>query len=640
MANFSLKKINYKHSLVDVAIFTLSLYLSLILRLGWDGLGNELKILNRYLVFFLLLRLATFYVFGIYRIIWRYCSGADLLKLVRAILSSTVLIISATYLIDLVHLPRSVFFIDALLLIVLLGGIRYGRRVLHEYGSKKSIQLNGGNTVIVGAGTNGRALAQRLSVDAGLGRRLVGFIDDDSQKIGKVIAGLPVLGGCEDLGDVIKQYRVQEIIVSTKKISGPPLREIVQCARIEMITLKVLGDSQKFSNSSGRGVFRNVELSDLLSRSQTSLDTTSISNLIRGRRVLITGAGGTIGSELARQIIDYFPGSLLLLDHSEFNLYKIDQELKNHPQGKEILFPLLADVKDRNVMSQIFRDHAPEVVFHAAAYKHVHLVEQNPFSAILNNVQGTMCLLEFCKAFQVESFVLVSTDKAVNPAGVMGATKRVCELLVAAAGQATGKKYCAVRFGNVLGSSGSLIPLLQEQITNGEPVTITHPDMTRYFMLIPEAVSLVLKAATIAEPGYIMLLRMGEPLRIVDVARSLIILMGKTEMEIPIIYTGIRPGEKLFEELFICGNEINTEHPDILIVPKGDGDTLLQDASLPEFESRVHRLIAYAFANDAEALVLLKTMVRNNRAASLSETPDVQIASTGELKKTLLKITQ
>jgi FlaA1/EpsC-like NDP-sugar epimerase len=294
-------------------------------------------------------------------------------------------------------------------------------------------------------------------------------------------------------------------------------------------------------------------------------------NQVLGRTILVTGAGGSIGSELARQIASFNPSKLLLLDHSEFSLFQIDNEIRKYAGSECIIVPILVDIRDRESLDRALRINPPSIVFHAAAYKHVHLAESNPLSTILNNIEGTRNLVEVCLDLKVESFVQISTDKAVNPQGVMGATKRVCELIITAYAQQFGFRYCSVRFGNVLGSSGSLIPLLTQKIANGEPITITDREARRYFMLIPEAVSLVLRAGTLAGPGEVMILRMGEPIRIIEVAKSLVALLGKKESEVKYVFTGLRPGEKLAEELYLCGDETGTEDPDILILPMGDG---------------------------------------------------------------------
>jgi len=357
------------------------------------------------------------------------------------------------------------------------------------------------------------------------------------------------------------------------------------------------------------------------------MDLSDLRALVHGRRVLVTGAGGSIGSEICKQVMSLGPSKLLLLDHSEFNLYQADQALRISSIDASVVVPLLIDIKDYDSLHRVVAEQLPEIVFHAAAYKHVHLVEMNACSSILNNVLGTWNLLRACEAVQAKTFVQISTDKAVNPGGIMGATKRVCELLVTEVGHRTGWRYCSVRFGNVLGSSGSLIPLLSKQIQNNEPVTITHPEMTRYFMLIPEAVSLVLRAATIGKPGEIAILKMGDPVRIVDIARSLIALMGKTKEEVPIVFTGIRPGEKMFEELYMCGNEIKTSDPDVLILPEGDGSHL--DSQV--LSQRIQRMLELCRYGSRDGILELNEIIRPH----LRVAPDLVIEAEAQAKSEL-----
>jgi len=386
---------------------------------------------------------------------------------------------------------------------------------------------------------------------------------------------------------------------------------VSHCSPLGIKPLLLIGDQ----NQDYKSTLREVELKDLLRRAPHAIDITSTREMIRGKRVLVTGAGGSIGSEIVRQVLSFDPSRLVILDHSEFNLYTIDQELRSHIGYEEKIVPALVDVCDKNCIKDIFEKYRPEIVIHAAAYKHVHLVESNPYSSILNNIQGTQNLLNFCQQFDVKTFVLVSTDKAVNPAGIMGATKRICEIMTSIAALKTEKVYCSVRFGNVLGSSGSLIPLLKKQIESGLPLTITHKEITRYFMLIDEAVSLVLKAASISKPGDINVLKMGEPVKIIDIAESLIRLMGKTPEQIEIKYTGLRPGEKMFEELYISGNELNTEHPDILVLPKGDA--LPSQFSIDEFNTCINEVISYAEESDQKAIVKLSSLINSQYFTSL-----------------------
>lgn len=366
----------------------------------------------------------------------------------------------------------------------------------------------------------------------------------------------------------------------------------------------------------------DLDVEKLLNRPPVEVDLSGVRDQIQGQVVLVTGGGGSIGSELCRQIIKMKPSHLLILDHSELNLYFIDSELAHLKQDVKVEV-LLADIKDLPSLKNIFEKFQPSFVYHAAAYKHVHLVESNPYTSIVNNIIGTRNLIDCSLNTEVKAFVMISTDKAVNPTSVMGSTKRVCELLVTEAAMRSGRKFCSVRFGNVLGSSGSLIPLLQKQVLSGGPITITHPDMTRYFMLIPEAVRLVLKTGEICRPGDVNILNMGPSVKIVDIAKKVIHLMGRTEKEVGIKFIGMRPGEKLFEELYLCGNEAPTDHKDIMVLPNGDS---VYDSALfggHDLRIVVTRLINCAISNDAETLNLLKRLVFMHKREKVSETSEV-----------------
>lgn len=596
-----------RHILSDGVIIALCLFASLFLRLGTVRFEEYFSAGLFFLPIVLVVRLVCMYLFGCYRIIWRYTSISDGMQIAKAVGLSMLILLAFSFLTPVQTLPRSVYFIDAVLAMLALMGMRLGRRVSHE--SKSSRQVRGGKrTLIYGAGNNGRLLANRFRSDAGLGTHLVGFIDDDVEKQRSIIAGVPVLGTRDQLREMIAKEDISQLIVAIPGLSGSVLMEIVAATRPFNIQPRVM--TQLTVGKKEVETYREINVADLLNRPARAVDLQSVKEMIQGKRVLVTGAGGSIGSELSRQIMNHDPGRLMLLDHSEFNLYEIDTELRVSTQDTQRVVPLLIDVKDKDSLTMAMREYSPEIVFHAAAYKHVHLVEGNPYSSILNNVYGTQVLLDACEEVGVETFVLISTDKAVNPAGIMGATKRICELLTTIKALRTGKQYCSTRFGNVLGSSGSLIPLLQKQISEGGPVTVTHPDMTRFFMLIPEAVSLVLKAATISRPGDISVLKMGEPVKILDVARSLLALCGKTEAEVPIMFTGLRPGEKMFEELYIRGDELKTEHPDILTLPNGDSP-LQSAAEIETVLSSVGRMVEAAKRGSKEALFELNELVKS-----------------------------
>lgn len=572
LKNFSPKRFSWKHMAVDAVLLLTSLYASLWLRTGTPALSEHISTLNQLAVAFVAIRLVTYLAFGVYRSMWRYISTSDAQNLALATAMSTPLLISATFISrELGTLPRSFFIIDAVLATGFLMSIRLARRRAYEKQMQpKKGRVAIGRLVIYGAGQNGRLLAQRLLSDPQRDRDLLGFIDDDQAKKDKLIQGLPVLGQHSQLEEILKDSGATEMVVA---ITNPPaelMREIVLIGRKLNVRIQRIAHFDANNIAKAEALYRQVELKDLLNRPSSAIDVPAVKHMLENKVVLVTGAGGSIGAELSRQIARYQPKKLLLLDNSEFNLFEIDRELRPKTDDFSKIIPLMVDIKEATALAHVFATHKPEVVFHAAAYKHVHLVEANVAEAVHNNIGGTKNLLDQCERHGIERFVMISTDKAVNPVGAMGATKRVCELLTTHTGLKLNKPYSSVRFGNVLGSSGSLIPLLKRQIEDGGPVTLTHPDMTRFFMLIPEAVALVLMSGTLSQSGDVNVLKMGEPIRIHDLAKNLIALMGRTENEVAIAFTGVRPGEKMYEELYLTGDELTTRHPDILTMPRGD----------------------------------------------------------------------
>jgi FlaA1/EpsC-like NDP-sugar epimerase len=606
------KNINIRHLLTDILFAGVTFFLSLYLRVQPSDAQIYQSDMLRILPVVLVTRAIFFIYFETYNIIWRYVSAVDAFKLGKAISGSSLVIVCITYLFKVGNIPRSLYFIDAFILLSVLTGVRLSRRLYHEY--KRSIVLKkyGEKTLVYGAGVAGQGILKRLIVDKELKLHVVGFLDDDNRKIGKSISGFKVLGGMDDLKSVVINYEIKQIVVGVPDPSAEFLKNLLSnCSPFGIKPLILIGDPHQEI----KPTLREIELKDLLVRPPHQIDITSTMEMIKSKRVMVTGGGGSIGSELVRQVLSFSPTKLIIVDHSEFNLYAIDQELKYSEEYEDRIVPALVDVCDKNCLKDLFEKYRPEIVIHAAAYKHVHLVESNPYSAILNNILGTQTLLMYCEQFNVENFVLISTDKAVNPAGIMGATKRVCEIMTTLAANKSGRPYCSVRFGNVLGSSGSLIPLLKKQIEQRQPLTITHKDMTRYFMLIDEAVSLVLKAASISKPGDINVLRMGEPVKIVDIAESLVKLMGRSLEDVEIKFTGLRPGEKMFEELYISGNELNTEHPDILVVPRGG--TLPAQVSPEEFSQCITEIIQHAEESDKKAIVKLSSLINSQYFTSL-----------------------
>jgi FlaA1/EpsC-like NDP-sugar epimerase len=612
-----LPRVAAKHLAVDIVIMVISLFGAIYLRVGPTQFEYYAETLGPYFFGIVAIKLATMIAFRCYAVMWRYISSIDAVRLAEAILLSTALSLAVSFFIrgNLFLMPRSIFIIDALLALVGLLGARMARRLLHEGFNHPSKDSSGKRTLIYGAGQNGRHLAQRMRLDSTLMTRLVGFIDDDPAKQKLIIHGLPILGTSSQLEQIISEKRISQVIVAIPHISGDALRHLILATKKFNIRPRIIS---KVADPSARSatkveVIREINLADLLNHPPREIDLKSVRELIHGKCVLVTGAGGSIGSEITRQALQHEPGQLLLLDHSEFNLYEIDSELRIPTSDHQRVVPLMVDIKNSSQIDRVVRQYSPDVIFHAAAYKHVHLVEANVESAILNNIGGTLNLLKAAKAVGVRHFVNISTDKAVNPAGVMGATKRVCELLVTIFSQENGSaRYCSVRFGNVLGSSGSLIPLLKEQIRNGGPITLTHPDMTRFFMLIPEAVALVNKASTISKPGDISILKMGDPIPIVEIAKSLLALMGKSEDDVPIVFTGARPGEKMFEELYIRGDELETEHPDILTLPNGDiPDFAKQAGTIRNVIDAAEELIKLASNGSPDSRALLNKIVKS-----------------------------
>ncbi|MCX6992983.1 MAG: nucleoside-diphosphate sugar epimerase/dehydratase, partial [Kiritimatiellaeota bacterium] len=445
---------------------------------------------------------------------------------------------------------------------------------------RRSAQKNNSKAVlIVGAGDAGAVIAREMLSSRHINIEPAGFVDDDPNKQKKSIHGIPVLGTRQDIPRLVKQYDVEEVVIAIPTAPGNVIREIrTLCEAAGVPSRTMPGMYEILSGQISVSQLRNVDIEDLLRREPICINAQDVAKMLSGKRVLVTGAGGSIGSELCRQMACWSPGHLILLGHGENSIFLIEQELRRR-WPKLSLGVVVADIRDLPRLTAIFEQTKPQVVFHAAAHKHVPMMEANCEDAISNNVGGTRTLVQLAERFGVERFVLISSDKAVNPTNVMGATKRVSEKIVQAVAQRTGRPYVAVRFGNVLGSRGSVVPTFREQIARGGPVTVTHPEVTRYFMTIPEAVQLVLQAATLAgtecQTG-VFVLDMGKPIKIVDLARDLIELSGKeVGRDIEIVFTGLRPGEKLFEELFRDGEDYRrTRHAKIFVAngePSGAG---------------------------------------------------------------------
>ena len=565
---------------VDAIIVCLTYSLAYILRFDGSIPHTHITNFSRTVVWIIPLKLVFFYVFGLYKGMWRYTSISDLENLVKGCLASTGIILLVLFIsVRFYGFARSVFIIDLFLTFIFIGGFRIAVRLFHHRQNKRlfcslsnSEKTKPKRVLIAGAGDAGEKVLRGLYDNPRLPFEAIGFVDDDPRKIGRDIHHVPVLGTISRIPELVEKFNVDELFLAVPSATGDQMRNIVSICKECSVTYKTLPGLQDLINGNvSINDLREVRFEDLLGRPPVDLYVANIKEYLMGKRILVTGAGGSIGSELCRQIVNYSPESIILFDASEPNLYAIQMEFENKI-GFENYIPVLGGIQNETLVEKVFAVYRPQVVFHAAAYKHVPMMELNPWQAVHNNIRGTEFLLERSMEWKVKNFVLVSTDKSVRPTYVMGASKRVCELLLQSH-LGNGTALMAVRFGNVVGSSGSVLPLFREQIERGGPVTVTHPDVTRYFMTIPEASQLILQAGGLGKGGEIFILKMGTPVRIADMARDLIRLSGKEpDKDIEIEYTGLRPGEKLYEELITCGEGIvPTTHEKIMVL-KTDGN--------------------------------------------------------------------
>jgi FlaA1/EpsC-like NDP-sugar epimerase len=535
-----------------------------------------LEIAMRQLPFVVLVQFSCLFLVGAYSILWRYVSIEDLKVFLKAALISGGILVVFRFLLiftdfNLWQVPISVILIDTGLAFGGLLGLRVLRRFFYEFGEKNKV-FTGKNrakrkaALLVGAGRMGATLVKELSGRRDAELEIRGLVDDDPRKKGGSVSGYKVLGTTKDLPRLVDELNVKEIVIALDEASGMEIRRIMDiCSAIPVKAQIVPSLNEIATGRVSVTRLRDVQIEDLLGREPVELDDENLHEFLTGRTVMVTGAGGSIGSELVRQIINYRPKCILLVERAEFFLFQIGRELQDI--GDVAFIQLIADVGDEPRMREIFEKYSPEVIFHAAAHKHVPLMEVNAVEAIKNNVLATRCLGELAGTFKARDFVLISTDKAVNPTSVMGASKRIAEIVVQGLNHQHETNYVAVRFGNVLGSAGSVVPIFREQIRKGEAITVTDKEMTRYFMTIPEASQLVLQAGALGSGGEIFILDMGDPVKILDLAEDMIRLSGLTPYEdIDIVFTGVRKGEKLFEELEITGENLDrTNHPKIFI---------------------------------------------------------------------------
>ncbi|MEH7225231.1 nucleoside-diphosphate sugar epimerase/dehydratase [Bacillus sp. JJ1566] len=549
------------------------------------------------------------YLNRLYKRAWEYASIGELISIAKAVtLSIITLGIVQFFVIGDVYVR--VLMLTWMIHILFIGGSRFSWRLFRDAFYRED--KNKKRTLIVGAGAAGTMLARQLHHNHDLDLRPIAFVDDDLKKQNLQIYNLPVLGGINKIEEIVKTKKIENIIIAIPSLNKKELNDIFQeCSKTKAKTqIMPLIEDVMLGKVTVNSI-RDVQVEDLLGREPVKLDTESISEYLTGKTILVTGAGGSIGSEICRQVSSFNPKKLILVGHGENSIYLIDMELRNKYKTQFEIIPVIGDVQDRNRMFEVIETHAPDVVYHAAAHKHVPLMEYNPKEAVKNNVFGTRNVAEACHTFGVKNFVLVSTDKAVNPTNVMGATKRMAELVIQNLALISKTKFAAVRFGNVLGSRGSVIPLFKKQIQAGGPVTVTHPEMTRYFMTIPEASRLVLQAGALARGGEIFVLDMGEPVKIVDLAKNLITLSGYTLDEIEIRFTGLRPGEKMFEEL-LNADEIHLDKGQIY--PK-----IYIGKTYNLYKEEVKEILAHGLELETEELSKRLLDLANNRVEPKKE---------------------
>ena len=589
---------------LDFVVVSIAYWLAFLFRFEFDIPRATVGLILVNWPYVIAVQYLTLVAFGVPRMAWRYMAMRDAARVLFAAIASTAALVSIRLLLPsitsspLVFLPLGVLAMDFVLGFVGLVGVRAIWRFRGELQGRKRRPAGSDRqaVLLIGAGEAGVLVAREIASRPDLGLKPIGFLDDDPLKIGTSISGLSVLGATKDLGEIVAANRVKRALITIANAPGQQIRRITELCRDAGLETKIIpGIYEIVGDMVNLSRIREVAIEDLLGREPVDLDEDVVGASIRSRVVLVTGAGGSIGSELCRQICRFGPARLILVERFENALFEIHRELAStFPQVQ--IDPRVADVCDRARMSQLFEAGKPELVFHAAAHKHVPMMEWNPGEAVKNNIGGTKAMADLAHEFRVERFVLVSTDKAVNPSSVMGATKRVAEIYLQALSQLSTTRFVTVRFGNVLGSAGSVIPIFREQIAKGGPVTVTHAEMTRYFMTIPEAGQLVLQAGAMGQGGEIFILDMGEPVRIIDLARDLITLSGLRPMEdIEIRISGVRPGEKLVEELATDAEHADkTKHPKVFI-------GRIKAHEWKHVESGVAVLLDLARAGDADA---------------------------------------
>jgi len=611
--NKTLLKLRNRHLLViDILLLLISPFLALLIRLdGQVDLAYYKVALIYSSVIFLGSNLFIFYRLGLYKRYWNSASVDELAKIIYivffAILVEIVIFVLFYNLswFDFDRLPQSLPLLDGIFKFIIVASSRFSIRLFERLNERRKISYHGERVLVVGSGKSGTSIVQEMQRNPQLGLNPVAFVDDDTEKRGLKIRGVPVMGTRNSIPEVITKMDINKVIIAMPTAPGSDIRDIVSiCRNTGVQTRTIPGIYEILDDKVRIESIRQVQIEDLLRREPVKTDIKKVEDFLKGKKVLVTGSGGSIGSELCRQIIKCNPSEIILLGQGENSIFDIDYELRKRisiVNGKQLLTnikTIIANIRSYDRLDKIFEEYSPDIIFHAAAHKHVPIMESNSCEAISNNVKGTQNLIDLSLKHNVDHFVFISTDKAVNPSSIMGASKRVAEMIVLNAAREHRKNYSTVRFGNVLGSRGSVVLTFKRQISEGGPVTITHPDIQRYFMTIPEAVQLVLQASVIGNGGEIFVLDMGKPIKIIDLAKDIIRLSGyEVDKDIKIISTGLRPGEKLYEELFIPGELYEkTIHEKILIATNAS-------QFIPEnFSGNLELLINKRYDNDKELI--------------------------------------
>lgn len=577
----------------------------------------------------LVVKPTVYYFFGLYRRLWLYASIKELLLIAVAVTAASVAVAVSMLLLYALNVVdsyiRSVFVIDWLLSLITVGGLRLVIRLIAEMSqsptSGQAGTLRNKKVLIVGAGDAGAMVVRELKKNPQLNLIPVGFLDDNPTKLKQQIHGVPIVGTIPDLTRVLDRLHVNEVIIAIPSAPGRIVRMVADVARLKGVPFRTMpGIYELLGGKVSVSRLRDVDISDLLRRQPTRIRDEKVGSILTGKIVLVTGAGGSIGRELCRQIARWEPEQLIMLGHGENSIFEALLELKEAFPNLSI-HPVIADLRDRTRLENVFAQHKPQVVYHTAAHKHVPLMELNVEEAVTNNIMGTKNLVEVSNEHNIDRLIMISTDKAIRPVNIMGATKRIAEMLVLEAGRRSGKSYSVVRFGNVLGSRGSVVPIFNKQIARGGPITITHPDMKRYFMTIPEAVYLVLQAAGMGQGGETFVLNMGQQVRILDLAEDLIRLSGlEPGRDIEIVFTGVRPGEKLSEDLWDEGFQFkSTEHPDIFRL----------DTTEPLLGDRLNKMVddVIALSRSGKSSEIIDLLDNFIPGAAVRATPPPEITS-------------